>query len=213
MMISIEERLAESAPSFTSQFVRIPGMNESAKASLPMDIEGSPMKTESCPGITFVAITYGKAEMLHSTMFRTGFADFLSKVWLVIRDEGQQAGPSSSTQLLCKKMRATNDKPAIHQIQKDEAVNNSSSPNPPFELPDAPTLDEILRAGSEKGDIELEGPLWISCKETVLSMGRHIFPGGPRKLGFVIPHRDTEAALENFFGRSSHRIGQISPCH
>ena len=55
----------------------------------------SPMKTESYPGITFVAITYGKAEILHSTMFRTSFADFLSKVWLVIRDEGQQAGPSS----------------------------------------------------------------------------------------------------------------------
>ena len=40
MMISIEERLAESAPSFKSQFVRIPGVNEPAKASLPLDIEG-----------------------------------------------------------------------------------------------------------------------------------------------------------------------------
>ena len=104
MMISIEERLAESAPCFTSQFVGIPGVNESAKASLLMDIEGSPP-----PGIIFVAITSGTAEMLQSTMFRTGFADFLPKVWKVIRDEGQQAGlgelpktesscPSCSTQ-------------------------------------------------------------------------------------------------------------------
>ena len=62
MMISIEERLAESAPSFKSQFVTIPGVNELAKATLSMDIEGSPMKPNSYPGITFVAITYGKAE-------------------------------------------------------------------------------------------------------------------------------------------------------
>ena len=38
-----------------------------------------------------------KPKMLRSNMFRTGFADFLSRVWLVIRDEGQQAGPASST--------------------------------------------------------------------------------------------------------------------
>ena len=36
------------------------------------------------------------------------------------------------------------------EIQEDEAVNNSSSPDPPFELPAAPNLDEILRAGSEE---------------------------------------------------------------
>ena len=97
MMISIEERLAEAVPRFTRQFVRVPGVNESAKATLAMDIEGNPMKQETCPGITFVGVTYGKAEMLRSKMFRAGFADFLSKVWLVVRDEGQQAGPASST--------------------------------------------------------------------------------------------------------------------
>ena len=58
-------------------------MNESAKATLAMDIEGNPMKQETYPGIAFVGVTYGKAEMLHSKMFRAGFADFLSKVWLL----------------------------------------------------------------------------------------------------------------------------------
>ena len=86
MMISIEERLAEAVLSFRQQFVRIPGVNESAKATLAMDIEGNPMRPD--PGIAFVGVTYGKAEMLYSKMFRTGFADFLSKVWLVVRDEG-----------------------------------------------------------------------------------------------------------------------------
>ena len=62
-----------------------------------MDIQGNPMRPEAYPGIAVVGVTYGKAEMLHSKMFRTGFADFLSKVWLVVRDEGQQAGPASST--------------------------------------------------------------------------------------------------------------------
>ena len=71
MMISIEERLAEAAPPFESQFVRISGVNASAKATLAMDIEGNPMKQEAYPGITFVAITYGKAEMLHSTRWYT----------------------------------------------------------------------------------------------------------------------------------------------
>ena len=53
MIISIEERLAEAVPSFKRQFVRIPGVNESAKATLAMDIEGNPMKQETYSAIRF----------------------------------------------------------------------------------------------------------------------------------------------------------------
>ena len=47
------------------------------------------------------------------------------------------------------------DKPPLvgrtWKIQKDEAVNSFSSPDPPFELPSAPNLDKVPRAGPEKG--------------------------------------------------------------
>ena len=50
-------------------------------------------------------------------------------------------------------------------------------------------------------DEELGGPIWDKLlRDIVLSVGRYIFPGGNRKLGFVTPHRDTEASLINFFG-------------
>ena len=99
MMISLDERLSGPSPDIRKQFVRIPGVNESAKAQLRMDIEGNPMQPEAYLGISFVGVTCGKAELLHSNLFRSGFAVFLSEVWLVLRDEGQQAGPSSSTNL------------------------------------------------------------------------------------------------------------------
>ena len=55
-------------------------------------------------------------------------------------------------------------------------------------------------------DIELGGSTWDKLLgDIVLSMGRHIFLGGNRKLGFVTPHKDTEASLENFFGSIESR--------
>ena len=55
-------------------------------------------------------------------------------------------------------------------------------------------------------DIELGGPTWDKLLgDIILSMGRHIFPGGNRKLGFVTPHKDTEASLTNFFGSIESR--------
>ena len=54
-------------------------------------------------------------------------------------------------------------------------------------------------------DAELRGPIWDKLLgDIVLSMGRYIFPGGNRKLGFVTPHRDTEAST-NFFGSIESR--------
>ena len=55
-------------------------------------------------------------------------------------------------------------------------------------------------------DIERGGPILDKLLgDIVLSMGRHIFPGVIRTLGFVTHHKDTEASLTNFFGSIESR--------
>ena len=86
-----------------------------------MDMEGNPVQQEAHPGICFVGVTQGKADLLYSNMFRTGFARFLSEVWLVVRDEMQQAGLSSSTSLLA--MTSKHALTSRLEIQYEELVS------------------------------------------------------------------------------------------
>ncbi len=92
----LDSMLSESHESVRAAFKRIPADAELKKGSTRLDLGGHVNSQPAFVGVWLIALTYGKLEtglfLPTDRTFTTPLKHFIAGTWLVVRDEGQQAG-------------------------------------------------------------------------------------------------------------------------